>query len=58
MNACLSPPRSYGGAGAVWDVWRHDDVDGLRAYVQDHVSEFVHHGQTLSKEKVRRGANN
>jgi hypothetical protein len=43
---------SYGGAGAVWDVWRHDDADELRAYVEEHVSDFVHHGKDLSKAEV------
>ena len=44
---------SYGGAGAVWDVWRTVDDDVLRSYVLEHASEFTHHGKSLDKDRVK-----
>ena len=52
------PPRShfrYGGAGCVWDIWRVSQGPQLRAYLQQHVGEFVHEGKPLSADMVRRG---
>ena len=50
---CPYPAFSYGGAGAVWDVWRTEDDDVLRSYVLEHASEFTHHGKSLDKDKVK-----
>ena len=43
---------SYGSAGAVWDVWACDDAPTLRSYLDAHLTDFVHHGQQLSRDKV------
>jgi hypothetical protein len=34
----------YGGAGAVWDVWRREDATGLSLFLAAHSSEFSHQG--------------
>lgn len=43
---------SYHSAGAVWDIWRMQDVVQLRSYIQDHSSEFRHQGIPLDSGKV------
>lgn len=39
--------ESYGGAGAVWDIWRRQDVPKLRQYLRSHAGEFTHLGEPL-----------
>ncbi len=35
---------SYGGAGAVWDIWPRDSREKLRAFLMRHVDEFKAEG--------------
>lgn len=44
---CRSSPPLYGGAGAVWDIWRREDLKALRGYLTSHASEFQHCGQPV-----------
>ena len=32
--------RSYGGAGAVWDIWPRGARHALKAYLRAHADEF------------------
>lgn len=49
-----APPAKpgYGGAGAVWDVWRREDVPKLRAFLMRHMHEFTHAGRRLTPSNV------
>ena len=51
-NQYVSDYSRYGGAGAVWDIWRRDDVGGLRRYLTNHCAEFVHGGKLVTPEDV------
>jgi hypothetical protein len=42
-----------GGAGAVWDIWRAQDVDLLRGYLRELVPEFVDKGLHVKSCEVR-----
>lgn len=44
---CRSLPPRYGGAGAVWDIWRREDLNALRGYLTAHASEFLHNEQPV-----------
>jgi hypothetical protein len=37
----------YDGAGAVWDVYRRQDVRPLSAFLAAHAGDFNHMGQTV-----------
>lgn len=53
---CACIVYSYGSAGAVWDVWASDDAPTLRSYLDAHLTDFVHHGQQLSRDIVSVGS--
>lgn len=42
----------YGGAGAVWDIARRQDVPQLRHYLSSHKPDFQHAGQRVSEMEV------
>lgn len=37
----------YGGAAAVWDIWRRQDTQPLQAWLVEHQGEFVHQGRPV-----------
>ena len=41
-------PRSYGGAGAVWDIWPRAARDGLKRYLLAHAAEFRAEGVAIA----------
>jgi hypothetical protein len=40
-----------GGAGAVWDIARREDVPGFRAYLKRSAAAFMHRGKPISQHK-------
>ena len=44
--------RRYGGAGAVWHIFRRQDTATLREYLARHCTEFTHRGQRLQPADV------
>jgi hypothetical protein len=38
----------YGGAAAVWDIWRRQDAQPLQGWLVEHQAEFVHQGKVVS----------
>jgi hypothetical protein len=53
------PPasRSWGGAGAVWDILRRADVAPLCGWLRDHADQFVHEGSRMAGGLGAPGAN-
>jgi len=39
--------RSYGGAGAVWDIWPRDGREALARYLLRHAEEFRAEGRAI-----------
>ena len=39
---------SYGGAGAVWDIFAREDAARLGAWLRDHADLFWHEGRPVS----------
>ena len=44
--------RSYGGAGAVWDIWPRWARNRLCAYLRRHAGEFQHRGKPIQEADV------
>lgn len=40
-------PRSWGNAGAVWDIFRREDVPSLCAFLRQNAPDFVHSGRRV-----------
>ena len=40
--------RSYGGAGAVWDIWPREARGPLKAYLHAHADEFRAEGTEIA----------
>ncbi|CAL8468356.1 g7896 [Coccomyxa elongata] len=43
---------SYGGAGAVWDIWPRDCREQLAAYMRGHAAEFAAEGLNVNPDNI------
>ncbi|BDA43691.1 probable lysine-specific demethylase 3B at C-terminar half [Coccomyxa sp. Obi] len=43
---------SYGGAGAVWDIWPRDCREQLSAYLRAHAAEFAAEGLNVNPDNI------